>query len=143
MNKHIALVVLAMALLAGCSTQASRMVECEAQGVSKDACYIADKNHQTSIENAAESQALRNAAAQYGQAARKYPKIDARFTGMKIKISPQNKQIRNASTTALLISEKSEHVEFYCKGIFRAMWSKLIRKIMLLCDSKLVGKHRT
>jgi len=71
MKKRITLSLLAVALLAGCSTQASRLADCEAQGVSKDACYIVEQNRQISLQNAAESQALHNAVAQYGQSAKK------------------------------------------------------------------------
>lgn len=52
-------------LLAGCSSTASRMAECEAQGVSKDACYIAEQNRKATINAAAEKQAMENAQALY------------------------------------------------------------------------------
>lgn len=57
-------------LLASCSSTASRMAECEAQGVSKDTCYLAEQNRQTAIHATAEKQALENAAKQYAQAAK-------------------------------------------------------------------------
>nr|WP_318381607.1 hypothetical protein [uncultured Enterobacter sp.] len=63
--------ILAFTLLAGCSTQASRMAECQANGVSRDTCYLAEQNRQSSITAAAEKQALENAAKQYAQAAKK------------------------------------------------------------------------
>ena len=49
-------------LLAGCASPAQRMAECQAQGISKDACYQAEQNRQASIMNAAEKQALENAS---------------------------------------------------------------------------------
>ncbi|MEE1913423.1 hypothetical protein [Aeromonas caviae] len=49
-------------LLAGCASPAQRMTECQAQGISKDACYQAEQNRQASIMNAAEKQALENAS---------------------------------------------------------------------------------
>ena len=50
-------------LLCGCSTATQRMADCEAQGISKDACYMAEQNRQAAINGAAEKQALENAAA--------------------------------------------------------------------------------
>lgn len=52
-------------LLAGCSSPASRMYECEAQGVSRDACYVAEQNRQSAINSAAEKQAMENAQGLY------------------------------------------------------------------------------
>lgn len=54
-------VVAASALLAGCQSSADRMYECEAQGVSRDACYVAEQNRKANINSAAEKQALENA----------------------------------------------------------------------------------
>ena len=31
-----------MSVMAGCTSQASRMADCQAQGVSRDACYVAE-----------------------------------------------------------------------------------------------------
>lgn len=62
------LLVLALVSLAGCSSPASRMADCQAQGVSKDACYMVEQNRQSGINAAAEKQALENAA-KYGQKA--------------------------------------------------------------------------
>lgn len=141
MKRLITLAALSAALLAGCSTQASRMAECEAQGVSKDTCYLVEKNHQASIENAAESQALRNAAAQYGQVTQKHQKIQVRIKGIDIKIYPQDKQAWIESTAAALI-EENEHAQVYQKGVFTAVWYKLTHKIMLLRDGHLIGKAK-
>lgn len=48
--------------LAGCSSPAQRMAACEAQGVSKDTCYLSEQNRQQGINNAALSAAYANAA---------------------------------------------------------------------------------
>lgn len=63
--KKALLVGVMASLLAGCSSTASRMAECEAQGVSKDACYIAEQNRKATINAAAEKQAMENAQALY------------------------------------------------------------------------------
>lgn len=63
--KGILILTAACAILSDCSTSASRMAACESQGISRDACYIADQNRQSAINAAAEKQALENANAQY------------------------------------------------------------------------------
>lgn len=48
--------------LAGCSSPAQRMAACEAQGVSKDTCYLSEQNRLQGINNAALTAAYANAA---------------------------------------------------------------------------------
>ncbi|QIR26802.1 hypothetical protein GY169_08200 [Kluyvera genomosp. 3] len=55
-------VVASSAILAGCSTPAQRMAACEAQGISKDTCYLSEQNRQQGINNAAMTAAYANAA---------------------------------------------------------------------------------
>lgn len=54
--KHVSIILLALsaAIAAGCSSPAQRMAECEAQGLSKDTCYIAEQNKQAAVNAAAE-----------------------------------------------------------------------------------------
>lgn len=73
--KKLMMLVSTAVLLAGCSTQASRMADCEAKGVSRDACYVADQNRQSAINGAAEKQALENAQALYPQHAQEAKKV--------------------------------------------------------------------
>lgn len=70
--KYLILAV-AVASLAGCSTQSERLAKCESQGISKDTCYLAEQNRITAINAAAEKQALENAsnAVQHSQSAHK------------------------------------------------------------------------
>lgn len=65
--KQVSMLLLALsaAIAIGCSSPAQRMAECEAQGISKDACYIAEQNKQATVNAAAEKQALENAQALY------------------------------------------------------------------------------
>lgn len=60
MKKVILMMVLA-GTLAGCTTVAQRQADCEAKGISKDTCYLAEQNHQAAIESAAMKQAMENA----------------------------------------------------------------------------------
>ncbi|WP_211449602.1 hypothetical protein [Enterobacter mori] len=62
MKMKLVMVVIGVSLLAACSSPAQRISECEAQGISKDTCYLAEQNKQASINAAAEKQALENAA---------------------------------------------------------------------------------
>lgn len=48
--------------LAGCTSPAQRMAACEAQGISKDTCYLSEQNRQQGINNAAMAAAYANAA---------------------------------------------------------------------------------
>ncbi|EJG5414294.1 hypothetical protein NAD41_000895 [Salmonella enterica] len=64
--KKVIAVTLVTLTLAGCSTASSRIRDCEDQGISRDACYVAEKNHQATMSAAAEKQALENAQSLYG-----------------------------------------------------------------------------
>ncbi len=59
--KKIMLMMVMAGTLAGCSTAAQRQAECQSQGISKDACYMAEHSRQDSINNAAMKQAMENA----------------------------------------------------------------------------------
>lgn len=63
-------VLVGSAALAGCSSPAQRMAACEAQGVSKDTCYLSEQNRQQSINNAAMTAAYANANANAANATR-------------------------------------------------------------------------
>lgn len=90
--KKVMICMLPLMMLAGCSTPSSRMAECEAQGISRDTCYLAEQNRQSAINSAAEKQALENAQALYPQKAQS-AKISLAFTrhydGMVIKRDAQ------------------------------------------------------
>ncbi|MCU6670216.1 hypothetical protein M8013_15855 [Enterobacteriaceae bacterium H4N4] len=62
MNKIVLAGIVAI-LLSGCVSEEQRLANCEAKGVSRDACYVADQNRQATINAAAEKQALENAQA--------------------------------------------------------------------------------
>ncbi|HDR2159233.1 TPA: hypothetical protein QCG56_000836 [Enterobacter cancerogenus] len=62
MKIKIMLIALAGAtLLTGCSTPQQRIAECQATGVSLDACYIGEQTRQASINNASMAAAYANA----------------------------------------------------------------------------------
>lgn len=74
-NTKLKLMIVGCLILAGCSSSASRMADCEAQGISRDTCYLSEQNRQQSINAAAEKQAMENAAnaVQHAQATHKVP----------------------------------------------------------------------
>lgn len=87
MNK-VTICALPLLMLVGCSSPSSRMAECEAQGVSRDTCYLAEQNRQSAINSAAEKQALENAQALYpqkAQSAKKSMAFTRHYDGMLIK----------------------------------------------------------
>lgn len=127
-------------LLAGCTSTASRMAECEAQGVSKDTCYLAEQNRQTAIYPAAEKQALENAAKQYAQSA-KSKTLQARIAGIDIKISPDIKQ-GYIEQTAAALTEENQDAQVYQKGVYTAIWYRQKHKIVLLRDGQIVGSAK-
>jgi len=59
-------IIAAVLALAGCKSAADRMYECEAHGISRDACYVSEQNRQSTINAAAQKQAMENAADLYG-----------------------------------------------------------------------------
>lgn len=86
--KKLMIVGVTALFLAGCSNEASRMAECEAKGVSRDACYVAEQNRKATINGVAEKQAMENAQALYpqkAQAAKKESTFTKHYDGMAIK----------------------------------------------------------
>lgn len=87
MNKKF-LSIITVLILTGCSNEATRLSECEAKGVSRDACYIAEQNRQAAINGSAEKQALENAKNLYpqkAQATKGGVSFTKRLDGMTIK----------------------------------------------------------
>lgn len=60
--RKIILLLSVASLMAGCSSASQRMADCQAQGIGKDACYMAEQNRQTALLGAAEKQAMENAS---------------------------------------------------------------------------------
>jgi len=103
--KKILLVGMVATLLAGCVSEEQRLAQCQAKGVSRDACYVAAQTLQAAINAAAEKQALENAheAVQHGQAARVAdPLREASFSANGIKAS-----INNGFTQATINGKKA------------------------------------
>lgn len=87
------MIALAVSALSACSSPAERMANCEAQGVSRDTCYLAEQNRTTAINAAAEKQAMENAAnaVQHAQSAKvQDPLREASFTANGINAAVSN-----------------------------------------------------
>lgn len=72
-------------LLTGCQSSASRMYECEASGVSRDACYVAEQNRKSGINAAATKQAMENANDLYGAKGTETHKAEHKHKGKGFK----------------------------------------------------------
>ncbi|MBU9844433.1 hypothetical protein [Rahnella ecdela] len=131
------LVIAALTVLAGCSTQASRMADCQSQGISKDTCYMAEQNRQTAIQSVALKQAMENSAKQYAQATKKI--VHARIKGIDVKIFPADKQGYIEGTAAYL-DEDNADAQVYRKGIFTAIYYKRTHKLVLMRDGQIYGR---
>ncbi|EHQ2770440.1 hypothetical protein KRB99_000009 [Salmonella enterica] len=117
--KKLALV--AVLALAGCSSQASRMADCQAQGISRDACYMAEQNRQSTINAAAEKQALENAA-QIAQSAHKGGVVVKHFNGFEVKKDKLGIVSFNGSPAAVI--ETNDKATVYQSGINKIIWYK-------------------
>ena len=91
--KKLLMIVLAVSALSACSSPAERMANCEAQGVSRDTCYLAEQNRTNSMNAVAEKQAMENAAnaVQHAQSAKvQDPLREASFTANGINATVSN-----------------------------------------------------
>lgn len=129
----------AVALLAGCSSPASRMADCQAQGISRDACYIVEQNRQAGIENVALKQAMENAASQYAQAASKVIKVH--IAGIALKIYPADKQCY-VDGVAAAMDEDNNDATTYQQGLFNVIHYKRTHKIVLLKNGQMIGQAK-
>lgn len=137
MKKLIFTASLATMLLAGCSTQASRMASCQSQGISIDTCYTVEQNRQTAIQSAALKQAMENATTQYAQTTKKI--VHVRIKGIDIKIFPADKQGYIEGTAAYLAEDNAD-AQVYRKGIFTAIYYLRTHKIVLMRDGQIYGR---
>lgn len=118
MNK-VMICALPLLMLVGCSSSSSRMAECEAQGVSRDACYLAEQNRQSAINSAAEKQALENAQALYpqkAQAAKKSMVFTRHYDGMLIKRDAQG--VVNVDGKPAAQDETNADATVYSQGLY-------------------------
>lgn len=116
--QKLLLVSVVAGLIAGCTSSAERMAKCEAQGVSKDACYIAEQNRINTINAVAEKQALENAQQQYGQATHKA--VVKTGYGVTVKRGADGIVTVNGKPAAL--DEKNADASVYSQGIYQVIF---------------------
>ncbi|CAM4201707.1 MULTISPECIES: hypothetical protein [Lelliottia] len=103
--KKLLMIALAVSALSACTSPAERMAKCEAQGVSRDTCYLAEQNRTTAMNAVAEKQAMENAAkaVQHAQSAKvQDPLREASFTANGI-----NATVSNGFFTAKINGKKA------------------------------------
>ncbi|MDK9585886.1 hypothetical protein [Lelliottia wanjuensis] len=134
MIKKISL--LAVILLAGCSTEASRMADCEHKGISKDVCYQVEQNRSQMYQK----QAMENAM-QLAQSAHKQKKITLPHTykggDMQFRLDNPTQGYLDGKPAAII--ETTPDVTTFQQGIFEMVYYKATGKVMLLKNSVLVG----
>lgn len=114
MKKLLIMVAMGCGVMAGCSSPAQRMAECQAQGVSKDTCYLSEQNRQNTINEAAYSAQwanARNAVKQKAQAAKKV----MMWEGMKLEVR-SNGLVVDGKPAAVI--ERAEKATAYQQGRF-------------------------
>ena len=127
--------LLALIMLAGCSSPASRIADCQAQGVSHDTCYLAEQQRQAAILSASEAQAYKNAeAAQHAQAAQK--SIYKGF-GVTFRMSSKNFAYLNDSLCA--IDEDNADATVYQSGLYNVIVYHHTGKVALMKEGQFVG----
>lgn len=129
--KKLMMIAVGSVLLAGCVSPAEqarqRMAECQAQGISKDTCYLAEQNRQNVYNEAAQNAAwanARDAAAGSGIWAKKDAKQHAQaakkagvkhWKGMKLDVT-KNSLIVDGKPAA--VSETNKEATVYQQGLF-------------------------
>lgn len=134
--------------LTGCQSSASRMAECQAQGISRDACYLAEQNRKQSINAVAQKQAMENAAnaVQHAQAAHQAPAeykpgnlkpINVKAHGIEFKRSRDGFAYINGSLAAN--DENNADASVYSAGLYSVIVYKS-GKISAMKEGQYVGR---
>ncbi|WP_411800910.1 hypothetical protein [Enterobacter roggenkampii] len=114
--KKLIMVSAVISLLAACTSPAQRMAECKAQGISKDACYVAEQNKQAAVNAAAQKQAMENARALYPvQKAQSAKKIT--YTGEGLTLVLTDKTLTVDGKLAAL-DEDNADAKSYSQGLY-------------------------
>lgn len=120
--------LLAVILLAGCSSPTSRIADCQA-------CYLAEQQRQAAILSASEAQAFKNAeAAQHAQAAKK---AIYKGYGMTFRMSSKNFAYLNDSLCA--IDEDNTDATVYQSGLYNVIVYHHTGKVALMKEGQFVG----
>jgi len=114
------LIVGALLVLTGCSSSASRMAGSEAQGVSRDACYLAEQNRQVAMVDVAGKQALENA--QFAQEAHKSAAKTWRYKD--VVVSRDKLGIVSIDGKPAVMTEENKGNQVFATGISNVIFYK-------------------
>lgn len=131
----IFLTVSGAAILAGCTSPAQRIAQCEANGISKDACYIAEQNKQTVTNAAAEKQALENTQALFPKQKAQSAKKAKTFNGMKLVMNSTGLVVDGKPAA---LDESNADAKTYSQGLYAFIVYKS-GKIAVMQDGKFLG----
>ncbi|BDH45359.1 lipoprotein [Salmonella enterica subsp. enterica serovar Choleraesuis] len=137
--KKVIWMVMAVSMVAGCSSPASRMADCESQGISRDTCYMAEQNRQNAINAAAEKQALENAreaTSQHAQNAKRFPAVTKHYQGMEIKRDKQGIVTVDGKPAAQ--GETNDDAVVYTQGLYTVIFYKT-GKVAVMKDNVFQG----
>ncbi len=116
--KHVSMLLLALsaAIAIGCSSPAQRMAECEAQGISKDACYIAEQKQTGYGER-------RSGETGAGKMHRLYIPCRKRNPAKKVKIFNGMKLVTNSTGLTVdgkpaALDESNADAKTYSQGLY-------------------------
>lgn len=140
-NKFL-LSLLAVILFSGCTSSAQRMADCQAQGVSRDACYIAEQNRKTSINAAAEKQAMENAQALYPvQHAQATARSYKTWKGFGVTVERHADGLVYVNSKPAVIEETTEKAKVYQQGLYLVIIYNS-DKVRLMKDKVYIGELR-
>lgn len=127
--------LLAVILLAGCSSPTSRIADCRAQGVSHDTCYLAEQQRQAAILSASEAQAFKKCRSCTTRPAAK--KAIYKGFGMTFRMSSKNFAYLNDSLCA--IDEDNKDATVYQSGLYNVIVYHHTGKVALMKEGQFVG----
>lgn len=111
------------------------MADCEAQGVSRDACYISEQNRQSTIRAAAEKQALENAQTQFAQAVKEKART---WKGYDVEVKRDSLGIVTLDGKPAVQSEVTDKATAFQQGLFTVIFYKT-GKVALMKEGQFVG----
>ena len=124
--------LLAVILLAGCSSPTSRIADCQAQGVSHDTCYLAEQQRQTAILSASKHRHLKCRSRNNMPSGKK--SIYKGF-GMTFRMSSKNFAYLNDSLCA--IDEDNADATVYQSGLYNVIVYHHTGKVALMKKASL------
>lgn len=138
-NKFL-LSLLAIIVLSGCNSSTQRMADCQAQGISRDACYIAEQNRKASILAAVSKQAMENAQAHYpvqhAQWAHRLPEV---WTGFGTIVEKRADSLVYVDGKPATLEETEDTAKVYQQGLYQVIFYRN-GKVQLMKNNVYAGE---